>query len=95
MRLFGNDLAQSASVATVTSNPGLRGSVPLGQIEHRTLNNGQCDFWGHLLKYYFNGPRSCPRCYRRLWLESLIKIPVFLGLAPPGLVIFRLYKRGP
>jgi hypothetical protein len=40
VRLFGNDLAQSAFYRDRDIYPGLRGSVPLGQIEHRTLNNG-------------------------------------------------------
>jgi hypothetical protein len=40
VRLFGNDLAQSAFYRDRDIYPGLRGTVPLGQIEHRTLNNG-------------------------------------------------------
>jgi hypothetical protein len=40
LRLFGEDVAQSAFYRDRDIYPGLRGSVPLGQIEHRVLNNG-------------------------------------------------------
>ncbi len=40
VRLFGNDLAQSAFYRDRDLYPGLRGAVPLGQVEHRALNNG-------------------------------------------------------
>ena len=40
LRLFGEDLAQSAFYRDRDLYPGLRGAVPLGQVEHRALNNG-------------------------------------------------------
>jgi len=40
LRLFGTDLAQSAFYRDRDIYPGLRGAVPLGQVEHRALNNG-------------------------------------------------------
>ncbi|HJS45879.1 MAG TPA: hypothetical protein VJ753_05705 [Rhizomicrobium sp.] len=51
MRLFGADLAQSAQFRDRDLYGGLRGQVPLTQVEHRRLNNGalmgfhvQCNF---------------------------------------------------
>jgi hypothetical protein len=40
LRLFGNDLAQSAFFRDRDLYGGLRGQVPLAQVEHRILNNG-------------------------------------------------------
>jgi hypothetical protein len=40
LRLFGEDLAQSAFFRDREIYSGLRGAVPLSQIEHRILNNG-------------------------------------------------------
>ena len=40
LRLFGEDLAQSAFHRDRALYPGVRGAVPLGQVEHRVLNNG-------------------------------------------------------
>jgi hypothetical protein len=40
LRLFGEDLAQSAFFRDRDLYSGLRGAVPLAQVEHRRLNNG-------------------------------------------------------
>jgi hypothetical protein len=40
LRLFGNDLAQSAFFRDRDLYGGLRGQVPLAQVEHRIINNG-------------------------------------------------------
>jgi hypothetical protein len=40
LRLFGNDLAQSAFFRDCDLYGGLWGQVPLAQVEHRILNNG-------------------------------------------------------
>jgi hypothetical protein len=40
LRLFGNDLAQSAFFRDRDLYAGLRGQAPLAQVEHRSLNNG-------------------------------------------------------
>ncbi len=40
LRLFGEDLAQSAFYRDRDLYSGLRGAVPLSQVEHRALNNG-------------------------------------------------------
>jgi hypothetical protein len=40
LRLFGNDLAQTAFFRHRDLYGGLRGHLPLAQVEHRVLNNG-------------------------------------------------------